>query len=304
MRSGRKLVALLVALTVLLGLSVSVLAADEITIGFSNWSKRFVFYQELERGILDAAEEYGVKVLVGDPNGDQEKQQSLVENFLVQGVDALILIPIDSKAVVPTIETANAHKVPVVTVDISAAGGDVVTHIASDNRLGGRLAAQLLNELLGGKGKVALINYPVITSTIEREEAFVEELRKYPGLELVAKQTGQSQRDLAMSVTENIMQRHPDLAGIFAVNDMQGLGALAAVEAAGKSDQIVIIGFDAEPEALDAIKAGRAYKGSVAQQPYLLGRMTVEKVLEYLSGAELPASIPVPVEMITAENAQ
>ena len=113
MRSGRKLVALLVALTVLLGLSVSVLAADEITIGFSNWSKRFVFYQELERGILDAAEEYGVKVLVGDPNGDQEKQQSLVENFLVQGVDALILIPIDSKAVVPTIETANAHKVPI-----------------------------------------------------------------------------------------------------------------------------------------------------------------------------------------------
>lgn len=303
MRLRQQVIVMFVVVALFSGFAASALASDKITIGFSNWSKRFVFYQELERGIMDAAKEYGVDVRVGDPNGDQEKQQSLVENFLVQGIDALILIPIDSRAVVPTVETANAQNVPVITVDISAAGGDVVTHIASDNRLGGRLAAQRLNELLGGQGKVAMITYPVISATIEREEAFVEELAKYPGIELVATQTGQSQRDLAMSVTENFMQRHPDLDGIFAVNDMQGLGALAAVEAAGKSNQIAVIGFDAEPEAVDAIKAGTAYKGSVAQQPYLLGRIAVEKVLEHLKGQEVPASIPVAVEMVTAENA-
>lgn len=277
-------------------------ADDEIVIGFSNWSKRFVFYQELERGILDAAAENGVRVIVSDPNGDQATQQAQVENFITQGVDGMIIIPVDSRAVVPTVLTANDANVPVVTADISAAGGDVVSHIASDNRLGGSLAAERLSEVLGGEGKVAVITYPVISTTIEREEAFLEAIKDYPGIEVVATQSGQSQRDQAMSVTENFLQRYPDLDGIFAVNDMQGLGALAAVEAAGKGDQVAIVGFDAEPEAVAAMEAGSAYKGSVAQQPYLIGKTAVETLLKHLNGDEVADAIPVPVTMVTGAD--
>ena len=284
--------------------SSSVFAQEEPTVGFSNWSKRFVFYQDLEQGLSNAAEVSGVELLVGDPNGDQAAQQSLVENFLTQGVEGLILIPIDSNAVVPTVETANEAGVPVVTVDIAAEGGDVVTHIASDNCMGGRLAAERMNEILGGQGKVALITYPVISSTIEREECFAEAIAEYPDIEVIARQSGQSDRARALSVTEDLLLQHPDLAGIFAVNDMMGLGALAATEAANKEDQVSIIGFDAQPEAVEAMQAGSAYKGSVAQQPQLLGEMALEMMLRHLRGEEVPENIPVDVMMVTPENVQ
>lgn len=275
---------------------------EQATVGFSNWSKRFVFYQELEQGLQTAAEANNVNLLIGDPNGDQAAQQSLVENHLTQGVDALILIPIDSQAVIPTVETANQAGIPVITVDIAAEGGDVVSHIASDNCMGGRLAAQRMNEVLNGEGKVALITYPVITSTIEREECFVEEMGNYPGIEVVATQSGQSDRARALSVTEDLLLQHSDLNGIFAVNDMMGLGALAAVQGANKESQVSIIGFDAQPEAVDAMKSGSAYKGSVAQQPQLLGQMALEMMLQHLRGEEVPTNIPVDVMMVTPEN--
>lgn len=284
--------------------SVGFAQQDTVTIGFSNWSKRFVFYQDLEQGLQEAAEANNVNLLVGDPNGDQAEQQSLVENFLTQGVDALILIPIDSQAVIPTVEAANEAGVPVITVDIAAEGGDVVSHIASDNCLGGRLAAQRMNEVLNGEGKVALITYPVISATIQREECFVEEIGNFSGIEIVATQSGQSDRARALSVTEDLLTQHSDLSGIFAVNDMMGLGALAAVQGAGKEDKVSIIGFDVEPEAAEAMKSGTAYKGSVAQQPQLLGQMALEIALKHLRGEEVPADIPVEVTMVTPENVQ
>ncbi len=277
---------------------------EDTAIGFSNWSKRFVFYQQLEHGLSEAAEYAGVALSVGDPNGDQAAQQALIENFLSQGIKGLILIPIDSNAVGSTVEMANAAGVPVVTVDISAAEGDIVTHIASDNCMGGRLAAERVNDVLGGEGKIALITYPVISSTIEREECFLEAITDYAGIEVVANQSGESDRARALSLTEDLLLQHDDLAGIFAVNDMMGLGALAAVDAAGKSDQVSIIGFDAQPEAMEAMKSGTAYKGSVAQQPGLLGAMSLEMMLKHLDGEDIPANIPVDVMMVTPENAE
>jgi ribose transport system substrate-binding protein len=279
--------------------STALAQQQEHKIGFSNWSKRFVFYQDLERGLKGAAEENDVELFVGDPNGDQAAQQSLVENFLTRGIDGLILIPIDSRAVTPTVETANRAGVPVVTVDISAEGGDVVTHIASDNCMGGRLAAERMNEVLSGEGEVALITYPVISATIEREECFVEAIADYPGIEVVARQSGESDRNQALSLTEDLLLRNPGLAGIFAVNDMMGLGALAAVEAANKQEQISIIGFDAQPEAVEAMRSGSVYKGSVAQQSELLGEMALEMMLKHLNGEEVPDNIPVEVKMVT-----
>ncbi len=280
---------------------VSFSSPKQITIGFSNWSNRFDFYQQMERGIKETAAKNGVQVLVADPNGDQATQQSEIENFAAQKVDAIIMVPIDSKAVIPTIEYANQRKIPVVTVDIAAAGGKVVTFIASDNTLGGKLAADEMAKRLNGKGKVALITYRNISSTREREQGFVDEIKKYPGIQIVASQTGEDQRDKAMALTENYFAKYPDLKGIFGVNDMQALGALAAAQAANKND-IAIIGFDASPEAITAMKQKTQYVGSVAQQPYLLGQLAVEAALKNLQGKPVDPTIPVPVKMINQDN--
>lgn len=304
----KKVVAVLV---VLIAIILPIYSAGQVedvedvrTIGFSNWSKRFVFYQDLEAGIVETAEEHGIEVLVSDPGGDQATQQSHVENFVARNIDLLILIPIDSQAVVPVVEYVNDHNIPVITVDIGAGGGNVETHIASDNIYGGELAAHRMADLLDGSGEVAVITFPEITSTIEREESFVRVIEEeYPDIEIVARQSGDSERDRAMSVTEDFLLAYPNLDGIFAVNDMQGLGALAAVEAAGRTD-ISIIGFDAQDEAVEAMKAGTPYKGSVAQQPYLLGEVAVETAIKILDGESVDSDIPVEVKMVTPEDVQ
>lgn len=298
----KALVFLLITLMVATLMPIEVLAASKksFVVGASTWSRRFVFYREVEAGMKEAALKYGIKLLTVDPNGDLVQQTAQVEDFISQKVDLISLVPIDSKASVSEIQMANKAGIPVITSDIAATGGgNVVAHIASDNKFGGRLAGEYMAKLLHGKGKVVIINYPFITSVIEREEGFKEVIKKYPGIEIVAVQSGDSKRDKAMSVMENLLQAHPDLDGVFTVNDMMGLGALQAVQAAGKN--VAIIGFDANDEAIDAMKKGTPYKASVAQKPRELGRLTIETAWKILNGEKVPASIPVPVELVTAD---
>ena len=276
---------------------------EQIVVGFSNWSRSFEFYVDLEKGMQEVADAQGVKLITQDPNGDLAAQTKQVEDFITQGVDGIVLCPIDSNAAVTEAETINQAGIPLVTTDIAVAGGDVASHIASDNTLGGQLAAQFIGEQLGGTGKVALINNPTITSLIERETGFTDTMaQKYPDIEIVAVQSGESKREKGLSVMENILQSNPDVQGVFAVNDMMGLGALQAVQAAQRDD-IVIVGFDATEEAVKYIKEGSALKASVAQNPVELGKTTMETMIKVIAGEQVEKNIPVPVELVTAGNA-
>ena len=255
------------------------------------------------RVMQEVADAQGVKLITQDPNGDLAAQTKQVEDFITQGVDGIVLCPIDSNAAVTEAETINQAGIPLVTTDIAVAGGDAASHIASDNTLGGQLAAQFIGEQLGGTGKVALINNPTITSLIERETGFTDTMaQKYPDIEIVAVQSGESKREKGLSVMENILQSNPDVQGVFAVNDMMGLGALQAVQAAQRDD-IVIVGFDATEEAVKYIKEGSALKASVAQNPVELGKTTMETMLKVIAGEQVEKNIPVPVELVTAGNA-
>jgi ribose transport system substrate-binding protein len=275
---------------------------DTITIGFSNWSRGFEFYTDMEVGLQEKADELGIEIIMQDPDGDLAEQTKQLENYIARGVDGVIVVPIDSEASADEIKMVNDAGIPLITIDIAATGGgEVLSHIASDNYLGGVLAAEFMGEELGGAGTVAIINNPTITPLIDRENGFKDTLaEKYPDIEIVSVQSGESQREKGLEVAENILQKETDLGGIFGVNDMMALGALQAVQA--KNMDTVVIGFDATEEARTAIKGDTPMKASIAQKPKLLGATGIEVMMNILNGQSVEALIEVEVETITIDN--
>jgi ribose transport system substrate-binding protein len=200
------------------------------------------------------------------------------------------------------VESANEAGIPVITVDRASNGGKVVCHIASDNVEGGRMAARYIAKVLNGKGKVVeLVGIPGTSAARDRGKGFEEELAKYPGLQLVAKQTANFNRAEGLTVMENILEAHPDIDAVFAQNDEMALGAIEAIKAAGKLDDIIVVGFDAIPDAIEAIKKGEM-EATIAQQPYLMGQLAVTKAFEYLTTGTV--FFPVELKLVTTENVE
>jgi ribose transport system substrate-binding protein len=271
-------------------------------VGVSLLTKEHVFYRELEKGLREAAANHGLDLIINSGDWDLAKHQAQIENYIVQKVDAIVVCPCDSRGIGPAIQKANAAGIPVFTADIRAEGGKIVSQIASDNVAGGREAARYLARLLNGKGEVAIIDQPIIQSTIERVRGFSEVMARYPEIKIVARPNGEGVRDKAMKAAEDLLQGFPNLAGIFGINDDSALGALAAVESAGRKG-IVIVGFDAIPEARQAILRGSALKADVVQYPLEIGRTTIDTIAKYLSGQPVPPEIPVKIGIIDASNA-
>jgi ribose transport system substrate-binding protein len=267
------------------------------TIGVTLLTKEHVFYRDLEDGLRDAAREKGFDLLITSGDWDLAKQQGQIENFIVQRVAAIIVCPVNSKGIGPAIEKASQAQIPVFTADIKADSGPVVSHIASDNYLGGKLAGEYMVKALNAKGKVAVIDQPIVESTIERVRGFEEALRPYTAIQIVAKPNGDGVRDKAMKAAEDLLQGYPDLNGIFGINDDSALGALSAIEAAGRKG-IVVIGFDAIPEARAAILRESSLKADVVQNPKEIGQKTIETIDRYLRGETVPAVIPVEVKVV------
>jgi len=267
------------------------------TIGVTLLTKEHVFYRDLEKGLRESAKEKGFNLVVTSGDWDLAKQQGQIENFIVQKVAAIVVCPVNSKGIGPAIEKANSAGIPVFTADIKADGGKVICHVASDNYLGGKLAGEYLAEAISGKGKVAIIDQPIVESTIERVRGFEEVMRGYPEIHIVAKPNGDGVRDKAMKAAEDLLQGYSDLNGIFGINDDSALGALSAIESAGRKG-IVVIGFDAIPEARAAILRDSALKADVVQSPLQIGQKTIEAIDRYLKGESVPPVMPVEVRVV------
>jgi ribose transport system substrate-binding protein len=291
------------------GILCAVLAAGcgrgtgQKTVGVSLLTKEHVFYRDLEKALRETAARNNLRLIVNSGDWDLAKHQAQIENYIVQKVDAIIVCPCDSRGIGPAIQKANSAGIPVFTADIRAEGGEIVSQVASDNVAGGRQAAEYMAKLLDGKGEVAIIDQPIIQSTIERVRGFTEAMSAHPGIRIVAKPNGEGVRDKAMKAAEDLLQGYPQLAGIFGINDDSALGALAAIEAAGRKG-IVIVGFDGIPEARQAILRGSALKADVVQYPMEIGRITIETIVKYLSGQPVPKEIPVKVGIVDAANAR
>lgn len=266
----------------------------EYTIGFSISTLNNPFFVTLSEGAEAKAEELGANISVVDAQNDAAKQASDVEDLIQQGVDLILINPVDSEAVATAVESANNADIPVISVDRSVEGGEVVSHIASDNVAGGEMAGEYLLSLVGEDAQVAeLQGVPGASATRERGEGFNNVAQE--SLDVVAQQTANFDRAEGLSVMENILQSNPDITGVFAHNDEMALGALEAIEAAGKDIQVV--GFDATEDAVQAVEEGRL-AGTVAQKPELIGETGVETAVQFLDGEDVEASIPVELELI------
>jgi ribose transport system substrate-binding protein len=270
-------------------------------IGVTLLTREHVFYKDLEAGLKEAADKQGYQLTVTSGDFDLAKQQSQIENFIVQGVDAIIVCPADSKGIGPAIERANQANIPVFTADIAAQGGQVVSHVASDNLSGGRLAAEFIAKALNDQGEVGIIGQQEVQSGLDRELGFKEELKKHPGIKLVSTLNGGGVRDRALKAADDMLQGNPNIKGIFGINDDSALGALSAAEGRGRND-MVIVGYDAIPEAVKAIQRGSALKADVAQQPKELGAKTIEAIAAHFSGGQVQKSIAVPVKIVDANS--
>ncbi|MFC9975082.1 substrate-binding domain-containing protein [Spirillospora sp. NPDC127200] len=260
------------------------------------------FFVQFRQGAEDEAKKQGVALTVGDAQNDASQQVNQVQNYVSQGVKAIVVNPVDSDAAAPAVQAAERADIPVVAADRGVNGAKVAQMIASDNVAGGRLAAEQLAKDMGGKGKVAWIQGQAGTSASrERGQGFAEGIKKFPGIQVVAKQPADFDRTKGLDVMTNLMQSNPDVTGVFAENDEMALGAVKALGGkAGK--QVKVVGFDGTPDGIKAVQAG-TLSATVAQQPRLLGQMAVQSAVKAAKGEKIDATQAVPVKMATRQNA-
>ena len=259
----------------------------------------------MQAGMKAEAQKYGYSISFVDANRDNAKQQQQVEDFISRKVDAVVLTPFDSKAIGSAIVEANNANIPVFTADIANASkqGKVIAHIASNNEQGGEQAGSLMCKALGGSGTVAILDEPEVTSVLDRVRGFKTALaNKCPNVKIVADPDSGGTRTKATNDMSDILQSHPDIKGVFGVNDDSALGAVTAIQSANKKG-IAVVGYDATPDARTAIKAGTMY-GDAIQHPDVIGKLTIDAIHDYFTGKHVAAVINVPVGSYTKANAK
>lgn len=290
---------LLLASAVAAGIGLSGNAmADRIALVVSTLNNPF--FVTMQEGAEQRAEALGHELIVLDSGNDAARELSNVEDALSRDIDLLLMNPTDSDAAVSSVRSANARNVPVITLDRSANGGRVASHIASDNVAGGQLAGGFIADKLGGEGQVVqLEGVPGASATRDRGEGFMASLEAAPGLELVASQPANFNRTEGLNVMENLLQAHPDIQAVFAQNDEMALGAQRALQASGKDD-VILVGFDGTDAGVQAVKDG-LMDATIAQRPALIGALGINTADALLKGESVEANIPVPLKLITQE---
>lgn len=256
------------------------------------------FFKLIANVMEEEAAKYGYEVVALSGQMDPAKQNNQLADFAAQGYDAVFLNPVDSKAVAEGVKKAYQAGIPVFTYDVQVqdeqAKKMIVSHIGSDNYQGGRLAAESMIKVTGDNGKIAIIGYPEISSCILRVKGFKDYLKEHESkLRIVTELSGKGNRPDGYTVATDILQAHPGIVGIFAINDPSALGAYAAVVKAGKTDQITIVGFDASPAGKQAVCEKKLFD-SPQQFPRKMAKGTVEAFIKYLNGEEVPKNIFIP----------
>ena len=288
-------------------------AATKGTIALSVLTLTNPFFKDIADSLTAEAAKHGYDVIVTSGEFDVAKQQDQVKDFLVKKVTAIVLTPCDSKSIGPAIKEANAAGIPVFTADIAclAPGAKVVSHIATDNFGGGKLAATAVVEALKkrgeAKGQIAILDHPEIESVILRTRGFREQLaveNADPGVDLkIVKQLpGGGAQEKSQKAMQDILQSNPEVKAVFAINDPSALGAVAALEAARKLDQVVVVGFDGQHIGKRAIKEGKIYADPI-QFPDRIGQMTLQAVMAHLAGNDLGKEILIPTELYRQADA-
>lgn len=251
------------------------------------------FFVSIREGIEGASGE-DVEAIVSDAQNDSSVQSNQVEDLITQGVDLIIINPVDSTAIAPSVEKANEANIPVICVDRGTDSGEIVSFIASNNIEGGKLAGEFILDKVGENAEVIqLEGIPGASSTRERGEGFKEATDGK--INLVASQTANFDRAEGLTVMENLLQAHPDVKAVFCQNDEMALGASEAIKASGKD--IVVVGFDGNDDAISAVEDG-SISATVAQQPKEMGKLAIETAIKYLKGEQVEEQVDSPLELV------
>jgi ribose transport system substrate-binding protein len=280
------------------------------TIGVSLLTLDNPFFKVIGDNITAEGKKRGYEVIVVSADKDVAKQGNQIKDFIVKKVSAIVLSPCDSKSIIPVIQEANAAGVPVFTVDIpcNEPGVKIVTQIATDNFAGGKEAARAMIEALGeAGGKVAVLHLKQAESCQLRVKGFTEVINAHNAsgkakIDIVAELESGGAKDMGYKAAEDALQANADLRGIFAIDDPAALGARAALEKAGKTQQVVIIGFDGQPEGKQAIKDGKIYADPI-QFPDKMGVQIVDAIIRHSKGETLPPQILIPTSLYRKADA-
>jgi len=270
------------------------------------------FWKAINAGAVKAQRELadqGVKVDIiwkGPLREDDRDQQiQVVENFISQRVNGIVLAPLDSKALVKPVNTATAAKVPVVIIDSGLKSDKYVSFVATDNYKGGVMAGEQLGKLLGGKGNVILLRYQVgSASTEEREAGFLEAMKKFPDIKLISTtQYGGATRESSFQAAQNLLNRYgKDLQGIFGSNESVTAGIIMALRNAGKAGGAVkVVGFDAGTQIVEGMKRGDV-QAMIVQNPVRMGYLGVMTLVQHLQGKPVEKRVDTGVWSVTPEN--
>ena len=274
------------------------MAEKTVTIGMMLSDTANQFFVTMYEAAQAKAAELGVEVIVLDAANDAAKDVSNMEDLLSRGVDAILYNPVDSDAAPAVVELANKAGVPVITIDRSSNGGEVVSHIASDNVYGGKIAGEYIVSLLPDGGEIAEIQGQAGASAAkDRGDGFHQAVDTIENIKVVSSQIGNWDRTQALSIMENVMQANPNVKAVFCHNDVMALGVVEACQQAGRSD-ILIVGFDADKDAISAIQEG-TMMATVQQLPDQMGIIGVQTAVDYLAGKTVEPKIGVQVALIT-----
>jgi len=275
-------------------LSAPAMAKDAIALVISTLDNPF--FVTLKEGAEKQAKALDYDLVVLDSQNDPAKELANVEDISVRGVKILLINPTDSDAVGNAIAVANQKKLPVITLDRAANKGQVVAHIASDNTAGGEMAGNYIAEKLGKGAKIIQLEGIAGTSAARERGAGFAKAAQAHDFKILASQPADFDRSKGLNVMENLLTAQPEVQGVFAQNDEMALGALRAIQAAGKKD-LVLVGFDGTDDGVKAVKGGKM-AATIAQQPEKIGEIGVQTADKVLKGEKVEASIPVELKLI------
>lgn len=263
------------------------------------------FWKSVHAGAEAAARDLGVKVIWKGPirEDDRAEQVQIVENFVVRGVDGIVLMPMDRKALVTPAEEAGGQGIPVVVADSDLDWEGRTSFVATDNRRGGELAGEALVEMMGGEGSVILLRYQEgSASTFEREEGFLAAVGKAAGIEVISSnQYAGATNEGAYQASENLLNSFKDVDGIFCPNESAAFGMLRALQDSGRTDEVAFVGFDASEKLVEALRAGEI-DALVLQDPVRMGELSVRACVAAARGEAVEPRIDTGVVVVPSAS--
>jgi ribose transport system substrate-binding protein len=264
-----------------------------------------LFWQSVHAGAEAAGRELGARIDWNGPSSETEysRQIQIIDAMIARRVDGLAIAAADQTALAGVVDRAMAQGIPVTVFDSGISSTNYTSFVATNNYAAGETGARRLGQLLGGKGKVAMVMHvPGSLSTLDREKAFdAVMVKEFPGIEVVARQFGMSDRARALAVAEDIFTAHPGLGGVFASAEPSTVGVAQAIKSRGLAGKLHFVGFDSSESLIEDLKGG-VVTALVVQDPFQIGYKAVQTLIEKLNGGTPSKRIDCAAAVVTAPD--